>query len=156
MFQLSSKGPSFFNYMDCIHVYLPLIHSIIRTRNKANPVTTFFSTSFLSSLHWVFLVSPSPFPIHHFYFYYLTSTVSLLHLILSTTFYSFRLQRALLRTPPSFFTLFHFPLPTGLDTSLPSPPCKHLFWEHCCQCNWTWLLVLCSKWIDIIMKVQSD
>lgn len=136
MFQLSCRGPSFFNYTDCIHVYLPLIHSIIRTRNKTNPVTTFF---FLPASCLLFTESswspPSPFPIHHFYFYYLTSTVSLIHLIPSTPFYSFHLQRALLRTPPSFFTLFHFPLPTGLDTGLPSPPCKHLFWEHCRQCN---------------------
>jgi len=41
MFQLSCKDPSFSNYMDCTHMYLPLIHSLIHLRNKTNPVTTF-------------------------------------------------------------------------------------------------------------------
>lgn len=125
MFQLSCKGPSFFNYMDCIHMYLPLIHSLIHIRNKAIPVTIFFPHQLPVSSSLSLLGLPPPFPIHHFNFYYLTSIFSLLHLIPSTPSYSFRLQGVLLRTPPSFFTLFHFPLPTGLVTVLPSPPFNH-------------------------------
>jgi len=50
MLQLSCKGPSFFNCMDCIHVYSPLIHSLTHTRNKANPVTTNFFCLFIQVL----------------------------------------------------------------------------------------------------------